>query len=181
MKHIWWLLMILSLFFGLLPASVAAKHVDYSFGLKKGNKTYEVPANTWVGMYLLNTAGNGNITKVELLVDDDTPTGLVRMAIYQATPCILFQDLGYATVSNGWVAISGLNIPVAADTYYYLAFDLENPNGIRAQKHTEFGSYSASWPYDADPFGRPNSALDMPPGGSGSSVQYVIKATIVPE
>jgi hypothetical protein len=103
------------------------------------------------------------------------------MAIYSATPCIILQDLGYATVVDGWVTISGLDIPVTAGSYYHLAFDLQSPTAVKAVKKTADGSYSALWPYDAEPFGRPGSALDMPPGGQTSSVQYVIRAAVTPD
>ncbi|MDO8577581.1 MAG: hypothetical protein Q7R50_00170 [Dehalococcoidales bacterium] len=181
MKRTWRLLATVGVLFGLLPLCLAAKPADPFFGLTRGNKTYEVPADTWVGMYVLNTAGTGHITEIQLLVDDDAPTGLVRMAIYYATPCTLYQDLSFATVVDGWVTISGLNIPVTAGSYYHLAFDLENPTGIRADRKTDLSSYSAPWPYDADPFGRPESATDMPPGGQTSAVQYVIRAIVAPD
>ena len=181
MQRVWRTAVILVVLFGILPFGLAAKPADHSFGLGKGNKTVVVPANTWVGTFVANTAGTGHITKIELLVGDKNPSGVVRMAIYNATPCTILQDLGCAAVVDGWVTISGLDIPVLGGAYYYLAFDLESPNTIKAVKKTEDGSYSALWPYDAEPFGRPGSALDMPPGGQTSSVQYVMRAAVTPD
>ena len=164
----------------LLSTGMGAKPANVSFGLSKGNHTEEAPEDVWNGMFFLNTAGNGHISRVQLLVDDRTPAGLVRMAVYWATPCILEQELGYATVVDGWVSIDGLDIPVTARSCYYLAFDLESPNEIRIRKKASDFSYSAPWPYDGE-WIRRDSAVDMPTGGTISDSQYVMRAIVVPD
>ncbi len=171
----------------LCTISIGAKPVDTSVGLDKGNKTYEVPANTWVGVQVWNTVGTGHITRVELLVDDKAPIGMVRMALYSSTPCFLMEDLGYATVADGWVSISGLNIPVTDGRPYILAFDLQSSSGIRAAKKFEspYGlSSMAPLPYDAANLRLStylDYPMDAPAGGSYSPVQYVIRATVIPD
>ncbi|MBI2855078.1 MAG: hypothetical protein HYX87_09210 [Chloroflexi bacterium] len=162
----------------ILLAGLGARPASNTFGLGKGNKTNEVPANVWNGTYFPNTAGTGRITRVELLVDDNTPSGVVRMGVYAATPVTLMQDLGYAPVVNGWVSIEGLNIPVTAGTYYYLAFNLQNPNRIRFRTKQEPNSqYSAPYPYDA-PLVISDQSSDMPKNGVLSSGPYVMRATV---
>jgi len=164
----------------LLMLGLGARPAANTFGLSNGNRTSEVPANVWNGMYFLNAAGTGHISKVELLVDDKTPSGVVRMGFYAATPCTLIQDLGYATVVNGWVSVEGLNIPVTAGAYYHLAFILQSPNGVKLRKNQGPDSlYSAPFLYDA-PLLISNRSSDMPTGGTPSSSQYVMRATVSP-
>jgi hypothetical protein len=167
---------------GVIAAPFRGQFAASTFGLNQGNATYGVAANVWNGMWFLNTAGAGHISKVELLVDDRSPSGVVRMGVYGATPCTLIKDLGYVRVSNGWVSIGGLNIPVSAGSYYYLAFDLQRQNQVRVQKNyaasnSGFGCWFAPLAYNALLI-RTNSAEDMPPGGHLSPDAYVIRATV---
>ncbi len=181
MKKIFSVLIAVCLMFGLLPFSLAAKPFDNSPGLDQGTKTYHAPANTWIATEVVNSGGNGHITSVQLLVDDKTPTGLVRMAVYTSTPCILIQDLGYATVVNGRTTINGLNIPVSANSPYFLMFDLQSPNNVRGLKTSTSGSYVAAFPYNTASLSLLNQSSDAPQGITTGQVQYVITATFVPD
>jgi hypothetical protein len=98
--------------------------ITTTFGLNSGDS---VNANsTWFNVQRFqNTAGNGKITKLELLASDTSPTGYVRLGVYadnNGVPGNLLLDAGQVAASNGWISVSGLNLPVTANAYYWLAF-----------------------------------------------------------
>ena len=85
-------------------------------------------------MRFQNTAGTGNLVKLEILFEDTTPAGKVRMGVFAdsgGAPGSRLVDAGEVNVANGWVSISGLSLPVTQGNYYWLAFVLQNTNAIR--------------------------------------------------
>ena len=103
--------------------------------------------------------GNGTLTKLELLFDDTTPNGRVRLGVYadsSGTHGALLLDAGSVTVANGWVGVSGLSLHVSANTYYWLTFNLSAQNGVRYQTSRTTGSHRwRAYSYGAlpNPFG----------------------------
>jgi hypothetical protein len=99
----------------------------------------------------------------------------VRMGVYadnNGAPGSLLLDAGEVTVTNGWVSISSLNLPVTQNTYYWLAFVLQSDNGIRYQNSSEL-HYWASSPWGTLPgqfSGLANPAYNYGP--------YVMRATV---
>ncbi|OGM91872.1 hypothetical protein A2755_00715 [Candidatus Wolfebacteria bacterium RIFCSPHIGHO2_01_FULL_48_22] len=147
------------------------------FGLVSGNSTYMQHANALQAMRFQNTVGNGILTKLELLVDDATPSGMVRMGVYadaNGVPGDLLLDAGEATVSNGWV--SAPSVLSLQNSYYWIAYILQHDNGIRYQ--TDRPANSHRWA-DNSMYG----VLPMKyPSGSGvgfNTNQYTMKATVV--
>lgn len=169
---------ILVLLVGLPGIGVGARSASNTCGIDKGNKTYEVPGNVYNGQQFVNAVGDGRITKVELLVDDRNPTGVVWIGIYTSTPVLLMKSLGYMAVVDGWVSFDRLDIPVSGGMHYWVGFNLQSTNGIRGVKKGEFGSYSVAHPYNEEPYSA--SSNDMPPFGTISSVEYVIRITVSP-
>ena len=150
---------------------------SYTFGLSSGNNTGQVPANSLNVAGYRNTAGDGKITRVEILVDDPGASGKIRMGVYTSTPVLLIQDLGEARVMNGWVAFDGLDIPVKEGSDYGLGFILEDSTGIRIHDQEPYWCYSAGYPYGPLPFGEWTSN-DVPPGGMQLDYRFVIKVTV---
>jgi hypothetical protein len=102
-------------------------------------------------MRFQNTAGTGTLTKLELLIDDTTPAGSVRLGVYadnSGVPGSLLLDAGAAAAANGWTSISGLSLSVTQNTYYWLVFNLQSENGIRyksgqpANSHYRINDYA---------------------------------------
>ena len=128
-------------------------------------------------MRFQNTAGSGTLSKLEILFDDTTPAGNIRLGVYadsSGSPGSLLLDAGEVTVANGWVSISGLSLSVTQNTYYWLAFILQNPNGVRYQTGQPVNShYFVARPsYGALP-------STFPLAGSGANInQYVMRATV---
>ena len=155
------------------PVSVAG-----TFGLNNGNNTYNQPANGLQAMRFQNTAGTGTLNKLELLVNDSTPAGKVRMGIFadsNGRPGARLLDAGEATVTNGWVSISNLNLPVVQGAYYWLAFNLQSANTIPYQGGQAGSHYwAAGITYGALPTSYPSS------GSVGSNTsQFVMRATVI--
>ena len=121
-----------------------------------------------------NTAGDGTITKLEILFDDTSPRGKVRLGVYadnNGEPGNLLLNAGEAVVTNGWVSISGLNLAVTENTYYWLAFSMECDNIVRTQGGQPPRShYWANRSYG--PF--PSSY----PGSNYNGYHFVMRATV---
>src|SRR3989304_1320794 len=87
-------------------------------------------------MKFQSSAGTGDLSKLEILFDSATPAGNVRLGVYadnSGAPGSLLLDAGAVAVANGWVSISGLNLPVTQGPNYWLAFNLQNTNGVKYQ------------------------------------------------
>jgi hypothetical protein len=125
-------------------------------------------------MRFQNTAGSGILTRLEILFDDTTPNGIVRLGVYadqSGVPGRLLLDAGEAAVANGWVAKEGLSLAVTPNTYYWLAFVLQNSNGVRYQSARPANSHH--W------FAYTYGALPNQFASAGSNNnQYVMRATV---
>jgi VCBS repeat-containing protein len=148
-----------------------------TFGLNSGNGNtpLDVP-NRLDAMRFQNTVGTGTLVKLELLVDDPTASGTARLGVYAdnaGKPGSRLLDAGTVSIVNGWISISGLNLSVSANTYYWLAFTMNDWNYIRIQSGQPTGShYSASRTYGALPTTYPTSGL------TSNSTEYVMRATV---
>jgi PKD repeat protein len=103
------------------------------FGLASGSLTYQEAANTLLAMRFQNNVGDGSITQVELLSDDDRGGG-IRIGIYSdnnGSPGQLLMDCGAFTLVTSWNTFV-LPTPLAAYTgeYYWLAYILQNSRWI---------------------------------------------------
>lgn len=148
-----------------------------TFGLNAGTNVYNETNNDLNAMRFLNNAATGTLTTIEMLFQDTTPNGLVRLGVYAdnaGVPGALVLDAGQVAVANGWVSISGLNLPVTLNTYYWLSFNLQSPNGVTYQ--TGQAAQSHRW--------APSAFGPLPatyPGTSASSAnQFVMRATVQP-
>jgi hypothetical protein len=145
-----------------------------TFGLNSGDSVYD--SSYFNAQRFQNTVGNGTLTKLEILVNDSAPTGNVRLGVYSdnnGAPGNLLLDAGSTPLSNGWVGISGLNLPVAKGAYYWLAFLNQNPTGISYQSGMSAGSHiDYGYTYGALPasFGASDQDVDNEP--------YVLRATV---
>jgi VCBS repeat-containing protein len=128
-----------------------------TFGLDSGSVTFYDGGDKIEAQRFQNTAGDGTLTKLELLVDT-AYGGKVRMAVYaddNGAPGALLVDAGEVTVSNGWVSISGLSAPVTGNTYYWLVFNMSYANQLKAQPSSGnthrwvnigYGAFPATFP-----------------------------------
>ncbi len=150
--------------------------VTATFGLNSGNQTWNQSANILDAMRFQNTAGTGTLNKLELLFDTSVASGKVRFGIYadnNGKPGNLLLDAGEATISNGWVSISGLNLPVTQGSYYWLSFIMSAGNGARYQTQQPTNShYWLSYNYGTLPGVYPTSGLSTNPS------PYVMRATV---
>jgi hypothetical protein len=154
------------------PAQVTIK----TFGLDSGNSKKTVSANILNAMRFQNTAGTGTLTKLELLVNDVTVKGKVRLGIYQdngGKPGSMILDAGEATIANGWISISGLKLGVTSNSYYWLVFDLQYSNDIRYQT----GRPSNSYYYMYSTYGKLPSSFSVNRTMVGS-YQFIMRATV---
>jgi len=148
-----------------------------TFGLNSGGSTWQDAAG-YIEAIRFQCPGNGMLTRLEILFDETTPNGSVRLGVYadsSGTPGALLLDAGSVTVANGWVGISGLSLHVSANTYYWLAFDLSAQNGVRDQTGGPTGSHMwrvYSYGSLPNPFGTVQGT---------NSNQYVIRATYMIE
>jgi hypothetical protein len=147
-----------------------------TFGLNNGNGTSNQNGNVLNAMRFQNNAGTGTLTKLEVLFNDTTPAGRVRMGVFSDNnrrPGSLLLDAGEVNVANGWVSISGLNLPVTQNTYYWLAYVLTAQNGVRYQSGQSAGShYWVGYRYGA----LPKQFSLFPAAYNGSP--YVMRATV---
>lgn len=147
-----------------------------TFGLNNGNNTSNQSANILNVMRFQNNAGTGKLTRLEILFNDTTPNGNVRMGVFSdgnRRPGTLLLDAGEAHVANGWVSITSLNLPVAQGTYYWLGFLLTNQNGVRYQSGQSAGShYWVGYRHGALP-----KQFSLA-GASYNGSPYVMRATV---
>jgi hypothetical protein len=147
-----------------------------TFGLNNGNATWNQSSNILDAMRFQNNAGSGTLTKLEILFNDTTPNGKVRMGVFtdnNRKPGSLLLDAGEVNVANGWVSLNSLNLQVIQSTYYWLAFVLKNQNGVRYQSGQSAGShYWVSYRYGLLP-----GQFSLV-GASYNSSPYVMRATV---
>ncbi len=162
----------------ILATFIPSAPVTATFGLDSGNASYDEPVNHPSAMRFLNTAGPGTLTKLELLVDDTTPAGKVRMGVYadaNGTPGDLLLDAEETDMKDGWVALEGLDLAVTEGEYYWLVFILNNVNLVRYQSGQPAGSHVwGDLSYGELP--------ETFPAVTGSNAnQYVMRATVTME
>jgi hypothetical protein len=148
-----------------------------TFGLDSGNGNWNQGSNILDAMRFQNKAGTGTLTKIEILFNDTTPHGKVRMGVFSDNnrkPGSRLLDAGEANVANGWVSIGNLNLSVTLNAYYWLAFDLQNQNGVRYQSGQSTGShYWVGYNYGTLP-GQFNLFR-----ANYNSSPYVMRATVI--
>jgi len=150
---------------------------ENTFGLNSGNSTWDQKAGVLDAMRFLNTAGSGTLNKLELLFADSTPSGKVRFGVYadnNGKPGNCLLDAGETSVANGWTSISNLSLPVTANTYYWLACDMQSGNTARYQNGQAADShYWTNYGYGLMPGTFPTSGL------STNNSPYVMRATVI--
>ena len=150
--------------------------ITKTFGFNNGSNTWNEKPNTMEANKFQNTAGTGMLTKLELMFENPSPVGKVRLGVYAdngGVPGNLLKDAGEVAVASLWVSISGLNLPVTQNTYYWLVFDLQNYNAVRYWSGQPSSShYWASCTYGAFP-----SQYPVPVGSNNN--EYVMRATVV--
>ncbi|MGD0795108.1 MAG: cadherin-like domain-containing protein, partial [Dehalococcoidales bacterium] len=147
-----------------------------TFGLNSGDNTWNQSANLLDVMRFQNNAVTGTLTKLEILFDDTTPNGKVRLGVYadsNGAPGSLLLDAGEVTVANGWVSISGLSLSVTQNTYYWLVCNLQSANGVRYQSgQATYSHYWVSYTYGALPVQFPLHGEDY------NDCDYIMRATV---
>jgi hypothetical protein len=111
---------------GIRPAMAA----DGYFGLNSGTTLYAGVANYLVAQNFKNTVSTGTLTKLEFYIEDTTPTGSVRLGVYNGSWNLLL-DAGTVVLANGWNVISGLSLPVYLNQWYWLAYVMSGANTLR--------------------------------------------------
>jgi len=152
--------------------------INRTFGLDNGNNTYDQHGNAIQAMRFQNTAGDGRLTGLEILIDDPNPTGKVRLGVYaddNGRPGHLLVDGGEVDVVNGWVSTNvKLNLPVRQNTHYWLAFNMDSDNGVQYQS-----SGSVNVHHWADNAGYGILPGNYPPNENGANGnQYVMRAIV---
>jgi VCBS repeat-containing protein len=149
-----------------------------TFGLNNGNSTTNKSPNVLEVMRFQNTAGTGTLTELELLFDDTTPTGKVRLGVYadnNGRAGNLLLDAGEVNVANGWVSINGLSLPVTQNTYYWLAFNLQSTNRVRYQSRQATRShYWYNYTYGTFPTQYPGSGRNLNSDSSPSVMRAIV-------
>lgn len=148
-----------------------------TFGLDAGDGYRGVGANYANAMRFQNDVATGTLTQLEILFDDTSPNGNVKMAIYEDNPSeqpdARLLAAGDAVVANGWVAISGLSLAVTLNEDYWLTFNLSADNRVRRQsgqpEDSHFYKAVDYADFPEDPWGGP---------GTGDTNQYVMRATV---
>ena len=157
---------------------VFASSATATFGLDAGNLSWELAGCVLDAMRFQNTAGTGTLTKIELLFVDTTPNGKVRLGVYADNggwPGALLLDAGEVSAANGWVSISGLNLSVTQNTYYWLAFTMQSTNIVVDQSGQ--ANQSNFWVYTNSTYGPLPSQFNGS-SNNNNSVQYVMRATV---
>lgn len=111
-----------------------------TFGLDSGNSTFGESANVICSMKF-TCLDDGTLTKMALLVDDASPTGNVKVAIYghdaaNDIPENLLWGGRSTAVADGWMEWETLPIQLSANTVYWLVFWMDAGNGIRYQSRS---------------------------------------------
>jgi len=146
---------------------------DY-FGLSAGDNDDAAGANVIGVLRFQNNVGDGDITALELYTPDSSPTGDVRLGMYEdnaGAPGSLIFDAGATAVVNGWCVIAALSQAVTSGTWYWLAYNLESSNIVRYQS----GSPASSHQWDGYAYGALPATLS--PDGYNDN-QYVMRAYV---
>jgi hypothetical protein len=80
-------------------------------------------------------------------------------------------------VNNGWVSISGLNLPVTSGAYYWLAFNQQSGNGVAFLGSRANTLNSAHYWTNGTTYGPLPAAFNL--SGSGNNMgPYIMRATV---
>jgi VCBS repeat-containing protein len=110
----------------------AAGGTTSTFGLNSGSNQWYEGSGVLCSQRFQNTVGTGTLTKLELYLVHGY-SGNIRMGVYadsNGAPGNLLIDAGEVAAADGWVAISGLNVPVTGNAYYWLVFNMSGSNVI---------------------------------------------------
>jgi RHS repeat-associated protein len=103
-----------------------------TFGLDQGNITLSPSGNHIYLSRFQNSFGDGTLTKLQIKINDSTPTGKVRLGMYAGDAVgsvgSLLIDAGEIDVANGWIGIDNLHAEVESGSYYWLAFVMSANN-----------------------------------------------------
>ncbi len=155
------------------PVSATTKAPDptptiSTFGLDSGISSYNEAKGRLNVMRFYNKDA-GKLVKLEILFNDTTPNGNVRMGVYadnSGIPGALLIDAGAKAVTNGWVSISGLSLTVNPG-YYWLGFDLSSAN------YVAYGLPAVGQQVKAVTYGALPTQYDITQRG-----QYVMRGTV---
>ena len=145
-----------------------------TFGLDSGDDTWGEAANVISGMKF-TCLDDGTLSEMGLLIDDSSPSGNVKVAIYDHdTENDLPQNLlwgGNSTpVTDGWMEWTTSPVQLTKDTDYWLVLWIDVQNGIRYQsdagRHIWWYESYSDWP----------AVLDDNPHDTNTK-QYVMQAT----
>ncbi len=159
--------------------TTASNSGSSTFGLNSGDSVWTDSGNVLNAMKFQNTAGTGTLTKLELYYNDTTPSGSVRLGVYadnSGTPGSLLLDAGASTVANGWVNISGLNLSVTLNSYYWLVFDQQNANGVQFLSSSNNPTNIPHYWVDSVAYGALPSTFPTPSGNNLGP--YIMRATV---
>jgi hypothetical protein len=156
-----------------IPGTIAETRY---FGLSSGNSVWNQSGNILDAMRFQNTAGSGTLNKLGLLISDSSPSGKIRFGVYAdngGKPGNRLLDAGEATVTNGWVSVSNLNLAVNSGSYYWLAYMFQNTNTASFQTGQAANShYWVNYNYGTLPTAYPTAGL------STNSSPYVMQAGV---
>ncbi len=145
-----------------------------TFGLDNGDGTWGLDAGAINGMKFA-CSDDGTLTKIGLLLDDASPSGNVKLAIYDhdATndlPENLLWGGSNKSTTDGWMEWGTSPVQLSANATYWLVFWLDTQNDVRYQsgsgRHVWWSWQYGDWP----------AALDNSPAGANNN-QYVMLAT----
>ena len=116
------------------------------------------------------------MNELDILFDDATPNGNVRLGVYadnNGVPGSLLLDAGAVAVANGWVGKTGLSLQVNNGTYYWLAFNLQSANGVRYRS----GQPASSHYWVGSAYGALPANIRLA-GAHANNNQYVMRAIV---
>jgi len=110
------------------------KSTGVTFGYNSGTAVYAEAPNRIDFTRVQNTAGAGPLTALEIMFNQATGAGKIRLGLYSdnnnAVGSLLI-DAGEVSAGPGWVGIYGLNGPaLALNSYYWIAVVMSAPNTI---------------------------------------------------
>ncbi len=146
------------------------------FGLSSDDLRFDQQGNSLQAMRFQNNASEGTLDSLSILFDDNTPNGKVRLGVYadnSGVPGALLLDAGETAVQDGWVTITGLNLPVKQGAYYWLSYNLQETNVVTYQPDQPADSHYwvNNYAYGAMPG-------EFPSGGLSNNAQYVLRVTV---
>lgn len=137
---------------------------DY-IGRASGDTYLQPPAYSVQASRFQNTVGDGAITRIRVHYYA-YQAGNIRLGVYAdnaGAPAALLGQTGVTAMADGWVEVTGLNIPVTNNAYYWIAVHESDFNGSRALSSqgavgegSTLGMDNESFQALPDPFGTPD-------------------------